>query len=63
MDKSRRRKYLAEADLRRKMTGALHFGLGKNPKIEKVIIRWPSGRSQTLDSLAPDKLYKVTEPQ
>jgi enediyne biosynthesis protein E4 len=41
----------------------LHFGLGKNPAIEKAVVRWPSGKTQTLDSLEPDKLYKVTEPQ
>lgn len=41
----------------------LHFGLGKNPAIEKAIIRWPSGRLQALDKLAPGRLYKVKEPQ
>ena len=41
----------------------LHFGLGKSPTIEKAIVRWPSGKTQTLDSLEPGKLYKVTEPQ
>ncbi len=25
----------------------LHFGLGKNPQIEKAVIRWPSGKVQT----------------
>ena len=41
----------------------LHFGLGKNPQIEKAVIRWPSGQVQTLRGLAPDKLYKVEEPK
>ena len=27
----------------------LHFGLGKDPKVEKVVIDWPSGQTQTLD--------------
>jgi hypothetical protein len=40
----------------------LHFGLGKNPQIEKVVIRWPSGKVQTLNGLVPDKLYKIEEP-
>ena len=40
----------------------LHFGLGKNPQIEKVVIRWPSGKVQTLNSLTPGKLYKIEEP-
>ena len=42
----------------------IHFGLGKNPTIDKAIIRWPSGKHT--DSREPwrrDKLYKVTEPQ
>ncbi len=40
----------------------VHFGLGKNPKIEKAVVRWPSGALQTLDNLAPDRLYTVKEP-
>jgi len=41
----------------------LHFGLGKNPRVEKALIRWPSGKVQTLSSLSPDKLYKIEEPE
>jgi len=41
----------------------LHFGLGREPKIEKAVIRWPSGKAQTLDDLKSDELYKVKEPQ
>lgn len=41
----------------------LHFGLGKNPHIEKAVIRWPSGTVQTLDQLTPDQLYKIEEPK
>jgi hypothetical protein len=41
----------------------LHFGLGKDPKMEKAVIRWPSGRIQEFDNPAPDQLYKVKEPQ
>jgi enediyne biosynthesis protein E4 len=40
----------------------LHFGLGKDPQIEKAVIRWPSGKVQTLDKPSPDQLYKVKEP-
>jgi hypothetical protein len=40
----------------------VHFGLGKNPKIEKAIIHWPSGAVQTLNNLTPDRLYTVKEP-
>jgi hypothetical protein len=40
----------------------LHFGLGKNPQLEKAVIRWPSGKTQTLDNLSPDQMYKIKEP-
>ncbi|MFL5245762.1 MAG: CRTAC1 family protein [Gemmataceae bacterium] len=39
----------------------LHFGLGKNPKLEKAIIEWPSGRKQTLESLKPRMIMSVRE--
>jgi hypothetical protein len=41
----------------------LHFGLGKNPQIEKAVIRWPSGKVQTINSLAAGKLYNVKEAE
>ena len=41
----------------------LHFGLGKNPRIEKAVIRWPSGKLQTVENLVPGKLYNVTEAE
>jgi hypothetical protein len=41
----------------------LHFGLGNNAHIEKAVIHWPSGVMQTLDQLAPNRLYHVKEPQ
>jgi hypothetical protein len=41
----------------------LHFGLGKNPHIEKAVIRWPSGVVQTLRAPAADRLYVVKEPE
>jgi enediyne biosynthesis protein E4 len=41
----------------------LHFGLGKNVHTTGAVIRWPSGRVQTMDSLVPDKLYTIEEPQ
>lgn len=40
----------------------LHFGLGPDPTVEKAIIRWPSGQTQTLDSPAPNTIHDVTEP-
>jgi enediyne biosynthesis protein E4 len=41
----------------------LHFGLGKDPKIEKAVIRWPSGKIQELADPAPGQLHAVIEPQ
>ncbi len=40
----------------------LHFGLGKNPQIEKAEIRWPSGKVETIDKPAPGTTYKIKEP-
>jgi hypothetical protein len=40
----------------------LHFGMGKTPKIEKAVIRWPSGKVQTIDLPAPNQLHKIKEP-
>jgi enediyne biosynthesis protein E4 len=40
----------------------LHFGLGRNPHIEKAIIRWPSGNVQTIDQPAANQLHKMKEP-
>jgi enediyne biosynthesis protein E4 len=40
----------------------LHFGLGKNPQIEKAVIRWPSGRVQSIDKPATGQILKIKEP-
>ncbi len=40
----------------------LHFGLGKNPQIDKAVIRWPSGKVETIDKPAAGQLHKVKEP-
>lgn len=40
----------------------LHFGLGKNSTIQKAVIRWPSGKVQTLDQPAPNQVLKIKEP-
>ena len=47
--------YLSQNDLR------VHFGLAKAAKIEKVEIRWPSGRVEELRDLAADRFYSVLE--
>jgi hypothetical protein len=40
----------------------LHFGLGKNATLEKAVIRWPSGTTQTLAALEIGKVNHVKEP-
>ena len=40
----------------------LHFGLGKNAQLEKVVIRWPSGKTQTLDNPLMSQVNKIKEP-
>lgn len=39
----------------------LHFGLGKNAQVEKVTIRWPSGKTQIIEAPEIDKLHRVKE--
>lgn len=40
----------------------IHFGLGKNPKIEKAEIRWPSGRVQIVENLSAGQSHRIKEP-
>lgn len=40
----------------------LHFGLGKDPQIERAVIRWPSGKTQTIEKPAARQIHKVKEP-
>ena len=40
----------------------LHFGLGKNPSLEKAVIRWPSGKIQTIERPAVNQILKIKEP-
>ena len=40
----------------------LHFGLGKQPHLEKVVIRWPSGKVQTLTAPEIGHTHRLKEP-
>jgi hypothetical protein len=40
----------------------LHFGLGASGTIDKVLIRWPSGRTQELVGPEPDRVHRIQEP-
>jgi hypothetical protein len=49
--------YLSQDD------GRLHFGLGTASSIDKLTIRWPSGREQVIESPAVDRVITVEEPK
>ena len=40
----------------------LHFGLGDHAAVEKVVIRWPSGRTTEIVNPAVDRVHIVKEP-
>ena len=40
----------------------LHFGLGAATQADRAIIRWPSGRVQTLERPAAGRLHRIQEP-
>jgi len=40
----------------------LHFGLGATGRVDRAVIRWPSGTVQTLEHPVADQLHVVTEP-
>ena len=42
--------------------GPVHFGLGADSLATSIEIRWPSGKVQTLQNVAADRILKVTEP-
>ncbi len=39
----------------------LHFGLGKNARVERVEIRWPSGKTQTIEAPELGKVHHLKE--
>lgn len=49
--------YLSQDDPR------VHFGLGAAAKIDKLTIRWPSGKTQLLENVAGDLVFTVEEPK
>jgi enediyne biosynthesis protein E4 len=40
----------------------LHFGLGADTVIKRMLVTWPSGHVQAFENLAADRRYTVTEP-
>ena len=49
--------YLSQSDTR------VHFGLGNATSIDRLEIRWPSGKVETFSALGADKFYSVLEGQ
>ena len=40
----------------------LHFGLGGQTVIRRMVVTWPSGHVQTFENLPADRRYTLTEP-
>ncbi len=40
----------------------VHFGLGADTVIARMVVTWPSGHVQTFENLKVDRRYTVTEP-
>jgi hypothetical protein len=49
--------YLSQGDPR------VHFGLAKNTNVDKIEIRWPSGKVQILENIKANQILTVTEPK
>jgi hypothetical protein len=49
--------YLSQNDSR------IHFGLMKNDTVEKIEIKWPSGKLQVLENIKANQILTVKEPQ
>ena len=41
----------------------VHFGLGKDAMVKRLIIEWPSGVRQQLSDVRTDQILKVVEPE
>jgi hypothetical protein len=40
---------------------AVHFGLGSNESIERLLLRWPSGREEEIVDLTARRFYTIEE--
>ena len=40
----------------------LHFGLGKNERVEKIRVQWPNGTVQKLPGVEANQLLHIKEP-
>ena len=49
--------YLSQSDPR------AHFGLGQHEKVDRIEVRWPSGRVSTLENVKVNQVLTITEPE
>lgn len=49
--------YLSQGDSR------MHFGLAKHEKVDRIEIKWPSGKVQELTDIQPNQILTVNEPE
>jgi enediyne biosynthesis protein E4 len=40
----------------------LHFGLGPRASVDRVVVRWPSGKTQEIKAPAVDRVHRIQEP-
>ena len=40
----------------------VHFGLGKDPRGLRALVRWPSGKTQVIDKPTPRQVHAIKEP-
>ena len=48
--------YASSCDLR------VHFGLGRDDRVKRLILEWPSGIRQELSEVRTNQILKVVEP-
>ena len=39
----------------------IHFGLGSKTKIDRLVIRWPGGKDETIDGVQADRFYTIKQ--
>ena len=41
----------------------IHFGVGKLDRVPRLEVRWPCGKTQTLQNIAVNQEHVITEPK
>lgn len=39
----------------------LHFGLGQNAAVDKIVVEWPDGTSQEVNNVTADRVVRITQ--